>query len=242
MMIVGNNSLLVLLSLSSWLVVPVLSEGIKSQLGDLKNPDNQVIKLVETERIAEYYKRNYSWPLTLEDYTPPHDGWQQLMEQRLRQVEQIRNSQSRYENYMQTLNSAFMVPNFTEHGFGLARCPTELLQTLQDGIRSGLRTATYENEVKVIDGPRPPLFVKRPDLTDRVLHELKHYAETWAGIPLTPYRAYGFRLYQNNSQLHMHVDKMQTHIVSFILHIDSSEDAGMFSPPPPPPPPVFVVC
>ena len=50
-------------------------------------------------------------------------------------------------------------------------------------------------------------------------------SETWAGIPLTPFRAYGFRLYQNNSQLLMHVDKLQTHIVSFILHIDSSDDA-----------------
>ena len=44
-------------------------------------------------------------------------------------------------------------------------------------------------------------------------------------MELTPFRAYGFRLYRNNSQLLMHVDKSQTHIVSFILHIDSSEDA-----------------
>lgn len=49
--------------------------------------------------------------------------------------------------------------------------------------------------------------------------------ETWAGLPLIPFHAYGFRLYQNNSQLLMHVDKMQTHVISFILHIDSSEDA-----------------
>ena len=52
------------------------------------------------------------------------------------------------------------------------------------------------------------------------------HSETWAGIPLTPFTAYGFRLYQNNSQLGMHVDRMQTHIISFILHIDSSDDAG----------------
>jgi len=44
-------------------------------------------------------------------------------------------------------------------------------------------------------------------------------------MELTPYRAYGFRLYQNNSQLTEHVDKKQSHVISFILHIDSSEDA-----------------
>jgi hypothetical protein len=32
-------------------------------------------------------------------------------------------------------------------------------------------------------------------------------------------------LYRNESTLTMHVDKMQTHIISFILHIDSSDDA-----------------
>jgi hypothetical protein len=37
--------------------------------------------------------------------------------------------------------------------------------------------------------------------------------------------AYGFRLYRNGSTLDMHVDKPQSHVISFILHIDSSEDA-----------------
>lgn len=44
-------------------------------------------------------------------------------------------------------------------------------------------------------------------------------------MELTPVIAYGFRLYQNNSQLNMHVDKKQTHIISMIYHIDSSDDA-----------------
>jgi hypothetical protein len=56
-------------------------------------------------------------------------------------------------------------------------------------------------------------------------YKLCLYVETWVGIPITPSAAYGFRLYQNNSQLAMHVDKLRTHVISFILHIDSSEDA-----------------
>ena len=44
-------------------------------------------------------------------------------------------------------------------------------------------------------------------------------------MELVPVIAYGFRLYRDQSSLYMHVDKSQTHVISFILHIDSSPDA-----------------
>ena len=44
-------------------------------------------------------------------------------------------------------------------------------------------------------------------------------------VPLIGNNAYGFRLYRNQSTLQMHVDKPETHVISFILHIDSSPDA-----------------
>jgi len=190
--------------------------------GDLSDPDRQNIRLTEPERIVEYQKRNYTWPLT--NYIPNTPGWKRLMEYRFKQVEEIPEPGKRYEGYIQTIHAAFLVPNFTEHGFGLARCPEALLADLRKGIRDGVATAGFEGKVPVIDGPLP-WFINRPDLTKRVLHELRHYAETWSGVKLKPYRAYGFRLYRNESALWMHVDKMQTHIVSFILHIDSSDDA-----------------
>jgi hypothetical protein len=198
--------------LTAWIVLGLLGGRVEGK-----------IQLTEEARLVEYEKRNYTWPF--EHYTPQTAGWKTLYDERLRQVEEMEGLGTRYEGFIQTLNSGLLVPNFTEHGFGLARCPDDLLAALQDGIRKGLPTATLEREVEVITGPRCK-FINRPDLTDRVLQELRHYAETWAGIPLTPYRAYGFRVYQNDSRLFMHVDKMQTHIVSFILHIDSSEDAG----------------
>mmetsp|Transcript_20696 Transcript_20696/g.26717 ORF Transcript_20696/g.26717 Transcript_20696/m.26717 type:complete len:365 (-) Transcript_20696:91-1185(-) len=212
------SSLIAVLSLVCGVVT-----AASSKLGDLTRPDDQHIQLEEADRIEEYKKRNYTWPL--DNYNPNTEGWKRLMGERFGQIEEMENSGDRYEGYIQTMHSAFLVPNFTEHGFGLARCPEELLGALQQGIRDGLPTAGLERDVQIIDGPQA-LFVNRPDLTDRVLNELKHYAETWAkGVELTPYRAYGFRLYQNNSRLHTHIDKCQTHIISFILHIDSSEDA-----------------
>ena len=49
--------------------------------------------------------------------------------------------------------------------------------------------------------------------------------EAWSGIELVPSMAYGFRLYRNESRLWMHVDKTQTHVISCIYHIASSDDA-----------------
>lgn len=100
-----------------------------------------------------------------------------------------------------------------------------MLQALQKGIRDGLPTAGHENRIEVIEGDEPPLFIRREDLTARVLKEVRPLCEAWSQTPLVPYRAYGFRLYQNNSRLFMHTDKTATHIVSAILHIDRSEDA-----------------
>lgn len=182
--------------------------------------------LVETERVVEYHNRNYTWPL--QNYRPDHEGWKQLMESRFRQVEEVSESGPRYTGFMQTLHSAFLVPNFTEHGFGLARCPDRLLKTLQEGVHDGLASKhgpSDEGRIDIIKGPHSPWFIRRPDLTRRVLTDLQHYAEAWSGLELYPHRAYGFRLYRNESTLMMHVDRMQTHIISFILHVDSSDDA-----------------
>ena len=179
--------------------------------------------LSEAERVEEYHKRNYTWPPM--QYVPDTDGWKHLFQSRFAQVAEIGDRGKRYEGYLQTVYSAFQAPNFTELGFGLARAPSSLVEALQRGIRNGLTTARHEKRVDVIDAPEQPLFIDRPDLTERVIQELRHYAEEWSGIKLVPFTAYGFRLYQNQSALFMHVDKSQTHVISFILHIDASDDA-----------------
>jgi hypothetical protein len=117
-------------------------------------------------------------------------------------------------------------PNFTENGWGLTRAPDELVQTLRKAVRSAYEDGDYreEGEVDVIDG-LSPIFIDRPELVERVLHELLPMHEAWAGISLQPHLAYGFRLYRNESSLLMHIDKSDTHVISCILHIDSSDDA-----------------
>jgi hypothetical protein len=59
----------------------------------------------------------------------------------------------------------------------------------------------------------------------QALSELQPILEAWAGMPLIPAIAYGFRLYRNESSLWMHIDRTQTHVISCIYHIDSSDNA-----------------
>jgi hypothetical protein len=165
--------------------------------------------------------------LTFRDVIPNTTGWLNLLSERLLQVTAMDHPEDRYEGYYQTMMAAIVVPNFTEYGLGLAKCPdSTLLMDLQQAISDGMETAEYEEgEEDVVNGPEQPWFIHQPELLDRVLYEMRPFVEAWAGIPLVPHQAYGFRVYRNDSQLYMHLDRLETHVISFILHIDSSPDA-----------------
>jgi hypothetical protein len=159
-------------------------------------------------------------------YKPNTEGWRYLSNRRFDQAPFLKAVVDKYDLWIVGVASAFVQPNFTETGWGLTRAPDDLVKTLRETIRSAYDAGDYreEGDVDVIDG-LPALFIDRPELTERVLHELHPMHEAWAGIPLQPHLAYGFRLYRNESSLLMHIDKSDTHIISCILHIDSSDDA-----------------
>jgi hypothetical protein len=167
--------------------------------------------LTEAERLAGYHARNYTWP---PKFIPDSPGWSKLMMERLEQVAEIDDYDRKFEGYVQTLHHAALAPNFTELGFGLTRAPEPLMEELRSAIRNGLADGAVRSEGRneVIDAPEAPLFIDRPDLMDKVLHDLQPYVEAWTGLELQPVTAYGLRLYQNESALWMHVDKMNTHV------------------------------
>jgi hypothetical protein len=68
----------------------------------------------ETERVEQYYQRNYTWPL--QQYHPNTDGWKHLLQRRFRQIERIEDLDDRYEAWIMTMGSAWVIPNFTETG------------------------------------------------------------------------------------------------------------------------------
>jgi len=180
-------------------------------------------RYTEEERMAEYMKRGYTFPF--DHFNPNTEGWNKLMNQRVSQLMSNPEMQERWDGWIQTLSSALTVPNYTEFGWGLTQAPAQLTADLRQAIYDGLPTARSEGKIDVITGPNLPLFIDRPDLTTRVQEELQPILEAWSNVELTPYTAYGFRLYRNESRLWMHVDKTRTHVISCIYHIASSENA-----------------
>jgi hypothetical protein len=107
-------------------------------------------QLIETERQAEYNKRNYTWPPT--KFVPDTPGWSALMKDRFEQIAEISDSTNRYMAYQMTTHAALLCPNFTEYGFGLARAPDNLTKRIQQGIYDGLPTAFPERQLELIMG------------------------------------------------------------------------------------------
>lgn len=70
---------------------------------------------MESERLLEYEKRNYSYPFST--LTPDTPGMHKVFDRRFKQIEQIPESGARYEGFIQTVNAAVLAPNFTETGW-----------------------------------------------------------------------------------------------------------------------------
>ena len=71
--------------------------------------------LSEDVRLKEYEARGYVWPFpTLKPETP---GWRNMFERRYRQIEEIEDSNARYNAWMQVTAASMLQPNFTENGW-----------------------------------------------------------------------------------------------------------------------------
>eukprot|EP00545_Synedropsis_sp_CCMP1620_P012085 CAMPEP_0119014124 /NCGR_PEP_ID=MMETSP1176-20130426/9367_1 /TAXON_ID=265551 /ORGANISM="Synedropsis recta cf, Strain CCMP1620" /LENGTH=346 /DNA_ID=CAMNT_0006967265 /DNA_START=29 /DNA_END=1069 /DNA_ORIENTATION=+ len=179
--------------------------------------------LNEEERLKGYHARNYTWPI--EEFSPNTEGWRRSSLRRMAQVERITGRVQRTDGWMSVLSATLVTPNFTENGFGLTRAPQGLVDELKERLHSGLPNAKTENYINVLEGDQLPLFVPAGALSWKVLNELKPVHEEWSGVSLTGASAYGLRAYRDTATLHMHVDKIATHVISCILHVDHSEDS-----------------
>ena len=52
--------------------------------------------LYEPDRIAEYHRRNHTWPPLDEDFIPNTDGWRKIMRRRMEQVQRIEDTDDMY--------------------------------------------------------------------------------------------------------------------------------------------------
>lgn len=122
-----------------------------------------------------------------------------------------------------------LVPNFTETGYAMVDMPahiyTELQTVLQDALTAPLPADTPVNILENADGKASTAdYIARQGLYDRILRELHPAHEAWSGVSLAPTNAFGLRVYREGSVLHMHVDRVETHIISSILHVGRDVD------------------
>lgn len=132
----------------------------------------------------------------------------------------------RWENWMQ-YTSSMMVPKFTETGFELNKLPDALQKKLKGAVDNALShwdSVRNESIIDVLYTPIPSKFIDIPQLSREVHRELQPYLEQWAGVKLFPTSIYGIRQNRNGSSLIMHYDKIMTHVISAIVHIDHEYD------------------
>jgi hypothetical protein len=179
-------------------------------------------KAEESERLLEYKKRGYVWPIT--KFNPNTEGWSKLMQERLGQVEEIDDDAQRYKGYVTTLYPGLVINNLTEYGWGMTRISDDLLKDLQQAIRDGYDNRVGEGHTPIIEGDQAQ-WIERWDLMERAEEELHGVMEEWCGADLGLKMTYGLRLFQNKSSFRMHIDKKGSHAVGYVLHVDRSDDA-----------------
>jgi len=181
----------------------------------------------ETERVAEWTRRGYASPPR---WTPATPGWKRVMDRRAAQLYALESSQERWDGWTTVAASGLVVKNFTAVGYEVAAAPAAIVDDLRAQLRAGLAAAPPEDTpgrpIDVIAGSERPKFVAlRPGTTEAILEELLPTFEAWAGVPLRPAIAYGLRAYRGGASLKMHIDKIEDHVVSAILHVDHDDDA-----------------
>jgi len=182
----------------------------------------------EPERVKLWYEAGNTWPPKWHVETPEYAEAMRIREQELHN--DIKGTDERWENYMQYTQGR-MVHNLTQYGFKVVQAPPHLHKKLFDAVRAAVQNwdhIDYEHEVDAIYHPEGmiPKFVPIGALAREVHMALLPMHEEWAGgIKLRPTSAYGVRLYQNGSSLAMHHDKVETHVISSIFHIDHEYDS-----------------
>lgn len=186
-------------------------------------------QLIESERMEEYNRRGHAWPPKLDDYSPNTIGWKELYDGIFQQLQfsAVESPGERYEAYMGSINSALMSKNFTVHGWALSKAPKAITDKLKERLHDGMngKVVHHEGSDVCLETDLLPYFVEDKDMNREILESLKPLHEAWiGGVELAPYYAYGLRVYRNNSNLLMHVDKPDTHVISSILHVDHGEN------------------
>ncbi len=121
----------------------------------------------------------------------------------------------------QTKIQSKRVKTYTHTGFKKIRIPKDVQEYLLNVAKTTDRTPERSNNIfRRTSSGLPPYLLNIPGNKRAWIHDsLKPIMEEWSGIKLKPTSAYGPREYRRGSSLRMHVDSVNTHVISGILHI-----------------------
>lgn len=122
-----------------------------------------------------------------------------------------------------------LIKNYTEIGYTLVDIPANIYSQLKTVLYEGMANQKHKEppvEILLADNQqtRPDLIHEETGLFNRIMNELKPAHEAWCGKELKITAAFGLRVYRRGNTLGMHVDRVDTHVISSILHIGSKVD------------------
>ncbi len=131
------------------------------------------------------------------------------------------------------------VPIFTNEGFKKITIPSSTWKLIQSSYEEA-KDHFKDEYCMVSDDPEDAGIRGHIDSTDfsvgtlfspideetrsRVTDDIRKILEQWSGRNLASTATYGFRSYRRGSRLKMHVDRLQTHVISATICVDHKSD------------------
>lgn len=137
------------------------------------------------------------------------------------------------------MNKYIRPPKISVEPFRKLKIPTDLYVSIQSEYQSMSFTSldqppTYNKEYGAMalmgisrygsDKPDIGYSPVSANLIDQCYKVLSPMISNWCGHAVTRSWGYGIRSYGRNSILHLHRDRIDTHVISCILHVDEHSD------------------
>lgn len=117
-----------------------------------------------------------------------------------------------------------LLPGLTTDGYRVVPTPAAAQQRLAAVFTEGAQTAPGETPDTGVLPTGTPSLLDLGGLRAALLDELRPLHEEWYGAPLVPSALYGMRIYRDGQTLRRHADRVETHIISSIVHVAADVD------------------
>ncbi len=118
-----------------------------------------------------------------------------------------------------------LIPALTPDGFRIVATPPRVQDRLRRLFDEQRLTAAVEPSDDTFLPTGSPSVIPVGAAGTELLAELQPIHEDWCGRELVPSAAYGIRVYGNGQTLRPHTDRVETHVISSIVHVAADVDA-----------------